>query len=77
MRENIRSSRSPKALAASFPLPSPGAAMEEVSLGVDGSGDKYVLAVVEGATENWVVVQALLDNLTGRGLDPTVPLKPS
>ena len=37
------------------------------------TGDKHVLAVVEGATENTVVVQALLDNLVGRGLDPTVP----
>ena len=32
-----------------------------------------MLAVVEGATENTVVVQALLDNLVGRGLDPTLP----
>ncbi len=29
--------------------------------------------MVEGATENTVVVQALLDNLVGRGLDPSVP----
>jgi len=43
------------------------------AVGVDGNGDKHVLAVAEGATENTVVVQALLDNLTGRGLDPTVP----
>ena len=43
------------------------------AIGVDGAGDKHVLAVVEGATENTVVVQALLDNLVGRGLDPTVP----
>jgi len=43
------------------------------AIGVDGTGDKHVLAVVEGATENTVVVQALLDNLVGRGLDPTVP----
>ena len=32
-----------------------------------------VLAVVEGATENTVVVQALIDNLLARGLDPTLP----
>ena len=38
------------------------------AIGVDGNGDKHVLAVVEGATENTVVVQALLDNLTGRGV---------
>lgn len=43
------------------------------AIGVDGNGDKHVLAVVEGATENTVVVQALLDNLLGRGLDPRVP----
>ena len=33
------------------------------AIGVDGNGDKHVLAVVEGATENTVVVQALIDNL--------------
>ena len=31
------------------------------AIGVDGNGDKHVLAVVEGATENTVVVQALID----------------
>ena len=40
------------------------------AIGVDGNGDKHVLAVVEGATENTVVVQALIDNLLARGLDP-------
>ncbi len=35
MRKDIRSSTSPKALAAPFPLPSLGDAMEEVSLSVD------------------------------------------
>ncbi len=44
-----------------------------VAIGVDGEGNKHVLAVAEGATENTAVVQALLDNLTGRGLDPGVP----
>jgi transposase-like protein len=43
------------------------------AIGVDGAGDKHVLAVLEGATENTAVVQALLDNLIGRGLDPTLP----
>ncbi len=43
------------------------------AIGVDGNGDKHVLAVVEGATENTVVIRALLDNLVGRGLDPTLP----
>ncbi len=42
------------------------------AIGVDGNGDKHVLAVVEGATENTATVQALLDNLTDRGLDTTV-----
>ena len=45
------------------------------AIGVDGNGDKHVLAVVEGATENTVVVQALIDNLLARGLDPTL-MKP-
>ena len=43
------------------------------AIGVDGNGDKHVLAVVEGATENTVVVQALIDNLLARGLDPRLP----
>jgi transposase-like protein len=43
------------------------------AIGVDGAGDKHVLAVVEEATENTVVVQAVLDNLLARGLDPSVP----
>ena len=47
------------------------------AIGVDGNGDKHVLAVVEGATENTVVVQALLDNLLARGLDPTLPHQPA
>ena len=44
------------------------------AIGVDGNGDKHVGAVVEGATENTCRgVQALLDNLLARGLDPTLP----
>ena len=35
MRKNIRGSSSPKALAASFPVPSLTAAMDEVRLSVD------------------------------------------
>ncbi len=35
MRKDIRSSTSPKALAASFPVPTLGDAMEEVRLSVD------------------------------------------
>ena len=33
---------------------------------------KHPLGLVEGATENTAVVQALIDNLIERGLDPTV-----
>ena len=36
-------------------------------------GHKHPLAVVEGATENTATVQALLDNLIERGIDPAVP----
>jgi transposase-like protein len=42
------------------------------AIGVDGAGDKHPLGVIEGATENAAVVQALLDNLIERGLDPRV-----
>jgi transposase-like protein len=42
------------------------------AVGVDGVGDKHPLAVIEGATENATVAQALLDNLIERGLDPKV-----
>ena len=41
--------------------------------GVDAAGDKHPLGVVEGATENAATVQALIDNLVERGLDPAVP----
>ena len=42
------------------------------AVGVDGTGGKHPLGVIEGATENAAVVQALLDNLIERGLDPKV-----
>ncbi len=42
------------------------------AVGVDGEGEKHPLAVMEGATENAAVCQALLDNLVGRGLDPNL-----
>jgi transposase-like protein len=42
------------------------------ALGVDGDGNKHPLGLIEGATENAAVVQALLDNLIERGLDPKV-----
>ena len=43
------------------------------AIGIDGKGDKHILGLVEGATENAAAVQALLDNLIERGLDPKVP----
>ena len=42
------------------------------ALGIDGGGEKHPLGLVEGATENAAAVQALLDNLVERGLDPRV-----
>ena len=42
------------------------------ALGIDAEGHKHPLALVEGATENAAVVQALIDNLIERGLDPKV-----
>jgi len=42
------------------------------AVGIDGDGVKHPLGVLEGATENAAVVQALLDNLVERGLDPKV-----
>ena len=42
------------------------------ALGIDGEGNKQPLGLVEGATENAAVVQALIDNLIERGLDPRV-----
>ncbi|MGB6947940.1 MAG: transposase, partial [Methyloceanibacter sp.] len=42
------------------------------ALGIDGDGNKHPLGLIEGATENAAVVQALLDNLIERGLDPKV-----
>jgi len=42
------------------------------ALGIDADGCKHPLALVEGATENAAVVQALIDNLIERGLDPKV-----
>jgi hypothetical protein len=42
------------------------------ALRIDGNGNKHPLGLVGEATENAAVVQALIDNLTERGLDPTV-----
>jgi len=43
------------------------------AIGVDANGDKHPLGLVEGATENAATVQALIDNLIERGLDPALP----
>ena len=43
------------------------------AIGIDGEGAKHPLGLVEGATENAAVAQALLDDLARRGLDPAVP----
>jgi putative transposase len=43
------------------------------AIGVDAKGDKHPLGLIEGATENAATVQALIDNLVERGLDPVVP----
>lgn len=43
------------------------------AIGIDGQGIKHPLAVIEGATENAAVAQALIDSLIERGLDPAVP----
>ncbi|MCP4545520.1 MAG: IS256 family transposase [bacterium] len=40
------------------------------AVGIEVSGQKHPLGVIEGATENTATVQALLDNLIERGLDP-------
>ena len=42
------------------------------ALGIDADGNKHPLGLMDGATENAAVVQALIDNLIERGLDPTV-----
>ena len=42
------------------------------ALGIDADGNKHPLGLMEGATENVAVMQALIDNLIERGLDPAV-----
>ena len=44
-----------------------------VALGVDETGKKHILGLVQGSTENSNVVQHLLDDLVERGLDTTRP----
>jgi putative transposase len=43
------------------------------SIGIDSEGVKHPLGLIEGATEHGAVVQALIDDLIERGLDPEVP----
>jgi putative transposase len=43
------------------------------AIGIDGEGAKHPLGLVEGATENAAVAQALLDDLARRRLDPAAP----
>jgi len=45
-----------------------------IALGVDLQGKKHTLGLVQGATENSVVVQQLLDDLIERGLDAVRPM---
>jgi putative transposase len=40
------------------------------ALGIDGNGDKHPLGLVESATENTAVVQALIDNLIAASSTP-------
>lgn len=40
------------------------------AIGVDATGEKHPLGVVEGATENAATARALIANLIDRGLDP-------
>jgi transposase-like protein len=44
------------------------------ALGVDLQGNKHVLGLAQGATENSTVVQQLLGDLVERGLDATQPM---
>ena len=41
--------------------------------GIDSQVFKHPLGLMEGATEHSAVVQALIDDLIERGLDPAVP----
>jgi transposase-like protein len=42
------------------------------AVGVDATGEKHPLGLVEGATENAATARALIANLIDRGLDPAV-----
>ena len=43
------------------------------AIGIDATGEKHPLGLVEGATENAATARALIANLIDRGLDPAVP----
>lgn len=45
-----------------------------VAMGIDKKGNKHVLGLWHGATENATVATHLLEDLQGRGLDPSHPL---
>lgn len=45
-----------------------------IALGVDLQGNKHILGLVQGASENSTVVQHLLDDLVERGLDTKQPM---
>ena len=40
------------------------------AVGVDAEGNKHVLGIREGATENSTVVKELLEDIVARGVDP-------
>ena len=42
------------------------------AIGIDGTGHKHVLALALGTTESTTVVQALLADLIGPGLQPDI-----
>jgi putative transposase len=45
-----------------------------VALGLDAAGNKHILGLRQGATENAAVVTALLENLAERGFDTSRPV---
>src|SRR4030088_27610 len=50
-----------------------GGLVRVAAIGIDGEGFKHPLGLMEGATEHSAVVQALIDDMIERGLDPAVP----
>lgn len=44
-----------------------------IALGIDEAGEKHILGIREGSTENTRMVRSLLADLIERGLDATVP----